>query len=168
MSRTNETSHIEWHENCKCKCRIDASISNNKQRRNIDKCRSECKELIDKGISDKRFIWNPSYCECECECHESCDVEIYLVYEKYTCRERLIDKLVEEWNEDIDGNKMTNVTLNEYKNICGTCIINTVLLVIFLSDFIYFHWYLKRVILILILALKQQLIKRMNEKYQTN
>ena len=39
---------------------------------------------------------------------------------------------------------MTNVTLNEYKNICGTCIINTVLLVIFLSDFIYFHWYLKK------------------------
>ena len=47
MSRTNETSHIEWHENCKCKCRIDASISNNKQRRNIDKCRCECKELIE-------------------------------------------------------------------------------------------------------------------------
>ena len=57
---------------------------------------------------------------------------------------RLIDKLVEEWNEDIDGNKMTNVTLNEYKNICGTCIINIVLLVIFLSDVIYFHWYLKK------------------------
>ena len=89
MSRTNETSHIEWHENCKYKCKIDASISNNKQRRNNDKCRSECKELIDKGINDKRFTWNPSYCECECECHKSCDVEEYLVYEKYTCRKKV-------------------------------------------------------------------------------
>ena len=26
----NETRHIEWHEMCKCKCRLDASICNNK------------------------------------------------------------------------------------------------------------------------------------------
>ena len=32
MSRTNETTHINWHETCKCKCRLDASVSNNKQR----------------------------------------------------------------------------------------------------------------------------------------
>ena len=29
-----------------------------------DKCRCECKELIDKGICNKGFIWNPSNCEC--------------------------------------------------------------------------------------------------------
>ena len=43
MSRTNETRHIEWHETCKCKCRLDASVCNNKQRWNEDKCRCECK-----------------------------------------------------------------------------------------------------------------------------
>ena len=32
MLRTNETRHIEWHETCKCKCRLDASVCNNKQR----------------------------------------------------------------------------------------------------------------------------------------
>ena len=26
MSRTNETRHIEWHETCKCKCRLDAGV----------------------------------------------------------------------------------------------------------------------------------------------
>ena len=31
MSRTNETRHIKWHEMCKCKCRLDASVCNNKQ-----------------------------------------------------------------------------------------------------------------------------------------
>ena len=38
MSRTNETRHIKWHETCKCKCRLDASVCNNKQRWNDDKC----------------------------------------------------------------------------------------------------------------------------------
>ena len=32
MSRTNETRHIEWHETGKCKCRLDASVCNSKQR----------------------------------------------------------------------------------------------------------------------------------------
>ena len=32
MSRTNERRHVEWHETCKCKFRLDVSIcSNNKQ-----------------------------------------------------------------------------------------------------------------------------------------
>ena len=56
MSRTNETRHIKWHETCKCKCRLDASIFNNKQNRNEDKCRCECKELIDKGACSKGSI----------------------------------------------------------------------------------------------------------------
>ena len=34
MSRANETRHIKWHETCKCKCRLDASVCNNKQRWN--------------------------------------------------------------------------------------------------------------------------------------
>ena len=66
-SRTNETSHIRWHETCNCKCRLDANVCYNKQRWNRDKYRCECKELTDKGICNKGFIWNPSSCECECE-----------------------------------------------------------------------------------------------------
>ena len=38
MWRTNETRHIKWHETCKCKCRLDARVCNNKQRWNDDKC----------------------------------------------------------------------------------------------------------------------------------
>ena len=63
MSRTNETSHMKWHETCKCKCRLDKSICNNKQCWNNDKCRYQCKEFIDNGRFDKRFIWNPSHCD---------------------------------------------------------------------------------------------------------
>ena len=60
MSRTNETRHIEWHETCECKCRLDASVCNNKQRWNNEKRRCECQGLIDKGRCDEGFIWNPS------------------------------------------------------------------------------------------------------------
>ena len=42
MSRTNETRFIEWHETCKCDCRLDAVVCNNKQRWNENKCRCEC------------------------------------------------------------------------------------------------------------------------------
>ena len=83
MSKTNEPRHIEQHEMCKCKYRLDASVYNNKQRWNDDKCRCESKELIDKGVCDKGFIWNPSNCECECD--KSCDVGEYLNYEKCKC-----------------------------------------------------------------------------------
>ena len=39
MLGTHETRHVEWHKICKCKCRLDAIICNNKQRWNEDKCR---------------------------------------------------------------------------------------------------------------------------------
>ena len=92
MSRNNETRSIEWHERCKCKCRLDAIVCNNKQRWNNDKCRYECKELIDKWVCDKGFIWNPSNCEWECD--KACDVGEYVDYENCKCRKKLVDKLV--------------------------------------------------------------------------
>ena len=45
MSRTNETIHIKWHKACKCICRLNAIVCNNKQRWSEDICRCECKEL---------------------------------------------------------------------------------------------------------------------------
>ena len=53
LSRTNEKKNIKWQETCKCKSRLDAIVCNNKQCWNNDKCRCECKELINKGLCDK-------------------------------------------------------------------------------------------------------------------
>ena len=50
MSFRNQTRHIDSHETCKCKCRLDASVCNNKQKWNEDKCRRECRE----ELSDKK------------------------------------------------------------------------------------------------------------------
>ena len=96
MSRTNETRHIECCKTGKCKCRLDESVCNSKQRWNEDKCRCECKELIDKGISGKGFIWNPSSVNVtcsvtftlECECNKSCDIVEYLDYKNFKCRKK--------------------------------------------------------------------------------
>ena len=57
-----KTRHIELHETCKYECRSDASVCNNKQSWNDDKCRRECKELINKGVCDEGFLLNPRKC----------------------------------------------------------------------------------------------------------
>ena len=92
MSTTIETRHIKWHKTCKCKCRVDSTVSNNKQRWNEDKCRCKCKELTDKGACDKGFICNPSNCGGERD--KSFDVGEYLDYESCKCRKRLVDRQI--------------------------------------------------------------------------
>ena len=145
ISRTNETRHIKWHETCKCKCRLDASICDNKQRWNNKKCRCECKELIDKGIWDKGFIWNPN--NCECQCIKSCKIGQYLGYDNFKCRKKLVDKLVEESSENIDGNEFIYYDY-DYEKVCNGCAVYIALFITeFLiitgisSDFVYFDWY---------------------------
>ena len=102
MSRTNEARHLEWHETCNCKCRLDPIVCNNKERCNKNKCRCQCKKLIDKGVCNKGFIWNPSNCECE-SC-KACDVGEYLDYKNCKYRKKLVDqlmsvlKLLKKWN----------------------------------------------------------------------
>ena len=65
--------------------------------------------MIDKGICDKRFIWNPSNCEYECD--KLCDVGEYVNYENCKRRKNLVDKLVEECTENIDELKIAGITL---------------------------------------------------------
>ena len=146
MSRTNETRNIKWHEMCKCKCRLDASVCNNKQRWNNDKCQCKCKELIDKGVCDKGYIRNPSNCECECD--KSCDVGEYLDYENCKCGKKLVDKLVEECNEIAEEVKLAKISLaeNENKYKCSSCTLHIVLFSILFtiivgigSYFVYFY-----------------------------
>ena len=94
MSRTNETKLIKLHETCK------KIICNNKQRWNKDQHRCECKELIDKGLCDKGYIFNPSNCTCECD--KSCNTSQYLDYldcqykKKKKRKEKIIIDLIVE------------------------------------------------------------------------
>ena len=119
MSKNNETRHIEWHDSCKCICRLDKIICNSKQQWNKDKCRCECKELIDKGVCDKGYIWNPSNCECKCD--KSCGIGEYLDYSNCKCKKKLVDPLVEECTENIEETKLVNITIeNENNSRCNS------------------------------------------------
>ena len=46
------------------------------------------KELIDKGVYDKEFDWNPSNCEWKCD--KLCDVGESSDYKNCKCRKKLI------------------------------------------------------------------------------
>ena len=76
--------------------------------------------MIDKGICDIEFIWNPSNCKCECD--KSWDVGEHLVYGNCKCRKKLVGKLVEECTENNDEVKIAGTALferrNEWKSSC--------------------------------------------------
>ena len=72
--------------------------------------------MIDRGICDKGFIWNPSHCECEYD--KSCDVGEYLDYANCKCWKKLVDKLVEECTENTDQVKIAGMALFDRGNKC--------------------------------------------------
>ena len=85
--------------------------------------------MIDKGVCNKGFIWNPS--NCECECYKSCDFSEYLDYENCKWKKSLVDKLVEDCTENTDGNEC----------VCSytICVVLAVIVLTFSTYLIYFH-----------------------------
>ena len=140
----------------------------------------EYKELIDKGVCDRGFIWNHSNYECECD--KSCDVGQYVDYKNCKGRKKLVDKLVKECTETVEEVKIAKITFSKNENKCCSCTLYIVLFSAILSvnigigtSFVNFYWYLKRNVLSvsLVLVLKQQFIKFsfikiINGKSQTN
>ena len=77
--------------------------------------------MIDKGVCDKVFIWNPTNWECECD--KSCDIGEYLDYKNCKCKKKLDDKLIEECTEKVEEVKLAKITSteNENKHKCSSC-----------------------------------------------
>ena len=155
MSRTNETRSIKWHKTCKCICRLNKIICNNKQRWNKDKCTCECKELIDKGVCDKGFIFNPSNCKCECD--KSCNNSQYLDYPDCKCKKKIIDPLIVKCTEYDDQTKLVNITVTKndnqtkivnktVENSSKVYIILTIVAIVISTGitiyFVYYNWFL--------------------------
>ena len=65
----NETRSVLWQESCKCVCKFNSSVCNNKQICNSDACRCDCNEDFASIINEynKGYTWNPSTCECQCD-----------------------------------------------------------------------------------------------------
>ena len=66
--RLNETRNVLWHESCKCVCKLNPPVCNNKQIWNSGTCKCDCNEDFAKIINcTKGYMWNPSTCECQCD-----------------------------------------------------------------------------------------------------
>ena len=87
MILKNKTKQRIFHESCKCICRLDPIVCNNKRKWNKDKRTCEC--LVNKKCGNK--FWNPNSCKCEYraaqltqECKEIIDNKTVLIKETKT------------------------------------------------------------------------------------
>ena len=107
LMRLNETRNILWHESCKCVCKLNSSVCNNKQIWNSDTCRCNCNEDFPGIIScGKGYTWNPSTCECQCDTW--CKPEKYVDRKNCICKNKLIGRVIEECTSIINETMINN------------------------------------------------------------
>ena len=138
--RLNETRNVLWHESCKCVCKSNSSVCNNKQIWNSDTCRGDCNEDFAGIIScDKGYTWNPSTCECQCEMW--CKPGQYLDHKNCICKNKLIDRIIEECtsviNETMINNK-DNIPNDNNHTYLILFIVFLIGFIVFLIGFIYY------------------------------
>ena len=131
LTMLNETRNVLWHERCKCVCKLNSSICNNKQIWNSDTCRCDCNEDFAGIIScAKGYTWNLSICECQCD--KWCKPGQYLDHKNCVCKNKLIGRLIKECtsviNETMINNKDNITNDNTY----------LILFIVFLIRFIVF------------------------------
>ena len=105
--RLNETRNVLWHESCKCICKLNSSVCNNKQIWNSYTCRCDCNEDF-AGITscDIGYTWNPSTCECQCDMW--CKPGQYLDHKNFVCKNKVICRLIEECTSVINETTINN------------------------------------------------------------
>ena len=89
------------------------------------------KNWLIKVYAIKDLFSNPSKCECECD--KSCNIGEYLDYENCKCRQKLVDKLIEECTGNIEEVKLVE-TLGKNEHKRSSC---TLYIVLFWTFFIF-------------------------------
>ena len=124
LMRLNETRNVLWHESCKCVCKLNSSVCNNKQIWNSDTCRCDCNEDF-AGIINctKGYTWNPSTCKCQCDTW--CKPGQYLDYKNCFCKNILIGRVIAECASVINEIMMNNdyetmIIFSSY--VCCNCL----------------------------------------------
>ena len=145
LMRLNETRNVLWHESCKCLCKLNSSIHNNKQTWNSDTCRCDCNEDF-AGIINctKGYTWNPSTCECQCDTW--CKPGQYLDHKNCICKNKLVGRLIEECTSVISETMMNNNNYDndndyDYNTIIYVSIGFFLLAIICFCVFAYFKWF---------------------------
>ena len=129
MSQKNKTKQIKWHENCKCDCRLNPIIWNNKQKWNKDKCRCEC--LINKNC-DNKFAWNPKNCKCEYKKKRALSVE--------ECEDIIDNKAItiKKYNKTVSIKENTSL-VSSWKLFVASSIFFLLVSIVTVGAFIYFY-----------------------------
>ena len=144
LMRLNGTRNLLWHESCKCICKLNSSVCNNKQIWNSDTCRCDCNEDLTGIINcTKGYMWNPSTCKCQCDIW--CKTGQYLDYKNCICKNKLIGRVIEECTSVINETMMNNRNnINNDNTI--TYVFIGLFAVLFLGTicfcvFAYFKWF---------------------------
>ena len=144
LMRLNETRNVLWHESCKCVCKLNSSVCNNKQIWNDDTCRCDCNEDFAGMINcAKGYTWNPNICECQCDTW--CKPGQYLDQKNCVCKDKLIGRLTEECisviNETMINNKDSGNN-NTLRNVfTGLFSVAVLIVIICVCVFAYFKWF---------------------------
>ena len=121
----NETRSILWHESCKCVCKLNSSVCNNKRICNRDTCKCDCNEDFASIIDcAKGYTWNPSTCECQCDMW--CKSGQYLDHKNCVCKNKLIGRIIEECT-----NVINETMINNKDNIANDNTITNIFIVLF-------------------------------------
>ena len=131
LMRLNEIRNVLWHESCKCVCKLNSSVCNNKQIWNDDTCRCDYNEDFAGMINcAKGYTWNPSTCECQCDTW--CKPSQYFDHKICICKNKLVGRLISEctsvFKEAMMNNKDNITNNNTY----------LILFIVFLIGFIVF------------------------------
>ena len=109
------------------------------------KCRCECKELIDKGVCDKRLFGILVIVSVNVIKRV---MLLDIDYENCNCRKKLVDKLIDECAETAEV-KLAKITLAENKNThkCNSCTFCIVLMIVVFTVcagistyFVHYNW----------------------------
>ena len=129
----SKTRNILWHESCKCVCKLNSLVYNNKQIWNDDTCRCDCNEDFAGMINcAKGYTWNPSTSECQCDIW--CKAGQCLDNKNCACKNKLIGRKIEECTSVI--NEIMIINKDNVTNNNNTYLI---LFIVFLIGFIYYY-----------------------------
>ena len=144
LMRLNENRNVLWHESCKCVCRLNSSVCNNKLTWNSDTCRCDCNEDFAGIINcSKRYMWNSSTCACECDMW--CKPGQYLDHKNCVCKNKLIGRVIAECTSVIIETMINNKDNIDYNNTITNIFIGLFSVLLFVGIvcfcvFAYFKW----------------------------
>ena len=117
LMRLNEARNVLWHESCKCVCKLNSSICNNKQIWKSDTCTCDCNEDFAGMIS----------CAKGCQCDKWCKPGLYLDHKNCVCKNKLVGRLISECTSVINETMIKNKDSDNN----NTCVLRNVFIGLF-------------------------------------